>query len=127
MTPKDILLAPIYLFQGKKVKANTPRLPEPEGQRFGLLTSHQKTIDAYQDNTQVLRLMIVGDSAAAGVGAYSQDEALSGQLPKALCQNPQLMNKYNVIEWSLHATKGIPVLICYIDCMYCLNLSKPLM
>ena len=34
-TAKNLVLAPIYLYQGRQVKRNTLRLPEPDGDRFG--------------------------------------------------------------------------------------------
>lgn len=46
-----------------------------------------------------MRLLIAGDSSAAGVGASSQDEALSGQLVRHLARSFSL-------EWQLEATTG---------------------
>ncbi|HET9455615.1 MAG TPA: SGNH/GDSL hydrolase family protein [Gemmatimonadaceae bacterium] len=62
-------LAPVFALQGRYVRRVTPRLPEPPGPRTGV-----------RGDGPALRLLIVGDSAAAGVGAASQDEALSGRL-----------------------------------------------
>jgi lysophospholipase L1-like esterase len=47
----------------------------------------------------VLRLLVLGDSAAAGVGASDQGQALSGQLAAALAP------RYRV-EWQLAAKTG---------------------
>jgi lysophospholipase L1-like esterase len=47
----------------------------------------------------LLRLLVVGDSAAAGVGAATQDEALSGQLAVALAPTFRL-------HWKLLAFTG---------------------
>ena len=64
-----LALAPWLIAQGRRARARTIRLPEPPGPRAG--TSGSGT---------PLRLLITGDSAAAGVGARTQEEALSGQL-----------------------------------------------
>lgn len=48
---------------------------------------------------QTLKLLILGDSAAAGVGVLNQQEALSGQLVE------RLSSSFNV-HWTLHAKTG---------------------
>jgi lysophospholipase L1-like esterase len=50
------------------------RLPEARGERAGVTGAGDVT----------LRLLIVGDSSAAGVGVATQTEALAGQLAQAL-------------------------------------------
>ncbi len=64
-----IALGPVLLLQGRHVRRHTPRLPEPPGDRCGTTGTGPP-----------LRLLIAGDSAAAGVGAGSQDQALTGRL-----------------------------------------------
>ena len=68
-----ILLGPLLLLQGKFVRRTIEVLPEPIGQRQGRIGGGKR-----------LRLLIVGDSAAAGVGAATQDQALLGCLISAL-------------------------------------------
>lgn len=68
-----IILGPILLAQGIYVRLVTPKLPEPSGACFGA-----------EGAGKLLRLLILGDSAAAGVGSDSQSSALSGQLVSAL-------------------------------------------
>ncbi len=85
---RTVLLSPVLLPQVLWVRARTPLLPEPEGERRG---------EAGQGPD--LRLLIVGDSAAAGVGASHQDEALLGQLLQ------RLTPKFRV-RWDLRATTG---------------------
>ena len=63
-----LLLAPVIGWQGKQVRRTTLRLPEPPGERLRLPESRS------------LSVLVVGDSAAAGVGASDQSEALLGQL-----------------------------------------------
>ena len=53
-----LALAPLLVVQGWYVKRVTPRLPEAEGARQGVTGQGQR-----------LRLLVVGDSAAAGVNA----------------------------------------------------------
>ena len=83
-----ILLGPLLLLQGRHVRRVTPVLPEPPGPREGR-----------SGQGPPLRLLIVGDSAAAGVGAATQDEALSGQLAARLAQRFEL-------RWKLVARTG---------------------
>ena len=83
-----IVLAPILVAQGRHVRRVTPRLPEPPGPRSGS-----------EGTGPELRLLILGDSAAAGVGAATQEEALSGQLLS------QLRSTFRVF-WKLNAQSG---------------------
>lgn len=83
-----LALAPVLYAQGRAVRRRIPRLPEPTGARAG------KTGRGIP-----LRLLIAGDSAAAGVGAESQAEALSGQLVLAL-------NDHFRLDWRLEAGTG---------------------
>ncbi len=66
-------LGPLLLAQGHWVRRVTPVLPEPEGAREGVAGEGRE-----------IRLLVVGDSAAAGVGARSQDEALTGRIVAGL-------------------------------------------
>ncbi len=70
-----IALGPLLLLQGRHVRRVTPVLPEPPGPRQGRSGAGP-----------ALRLLILGDSAAAGVGASTQGEALSGQLVQTLAR-----------------------------------------
>ena len=84
-----LLLGPLLLLQGLYVRRVTPRLPEASGARQGLT-----------GNGVRLRLLIVGDSAVAGVGAATQDQALSGQLVARLAADFQ-------VSWQLWAQTGL--------------------
>lgn len=83
-----VALAPVLLLQGLHVRRTTPHLPEPEGPRRG-----------EAGDGPALRLLVAGDSAAAGVGATTQAEALAGRLVAALSA------RYRV-SWELLATTG---------------------
>lgn len=106
---KDVLLTPIYLYQGHKVKRDTLRLPEPEGIRCGRVKLAVAT-DSTSHGRQTLNLMIAGDSAAAGVGSQTQEQALAGKLIPAL-QQQALTDKafgqqFDELTWSVQATTG---------------------
>lgn len=82
------LLSPLLIAQALRLRARALRLPEPPGPRRG-------EVGRGPD----LRLLILGDSSAAGVGAAHQDEALSGQLAAALAPHRHL-------SWRLEARTG---------------------
>ncbi len=117
LSAKDVLLAPIYIYQGLKVKRDTVRLPEPDGERHGQAQlakpAHNATNPISSNNVtsinspdrKPLNLMIVGDSAAAGVGSETQTDALAGRLIPAL-QQTTINQQFDVINWSLQATTG---------------------
>ena len=83
-----IALIPALVIQGSRIKKNTPRLPEPEGARIGQTGSGKP-----------LSILIVGDSAAAGVGVASQEDALLGAVINELKMDYAL-------DWKLHAKSG---------------------
>ena len=83
------LLGPVFWLQGRHARRNTPLLPEPIGPRRGT---------AGQGSS--IRILIAGDSAAAGVGAQAQDDALCGQLVNRLSQ-------HFTVEWQLMAVTGL--------------------
>ncbi|MFH7766173.1 SGNH/GDSL hydrolase family protein [Acinetobacter sp. BSP-28] len=83
-----IILIPSLIIQGNAVKKNTLRLAEPEGQRQGTVGTGK-----------MLSVLILGDSAAAGVGVVTQEDALLG----AVLQ--QLKDGYE-ISYQLEATTG---------------------
>ncbi len=107
---KDVLLAPVYLYQGRKIKRDTVRLPEPNGERHGHVQLNSQlnnaTTTLKDESKQTLNLMIVGDSAAAGVGSETQQEALTGKLIPILEQLPAIHNQFDALHWSLQASTG---------------------
>ena len=107
---KDVFLAPVYLYQGHKIKRDTVRLPEPNGERHGQVQLDNPAgnlPNTLKDNRQqTLNLMIVGDSAAAGVGSQTQQEALVGNLIPILTEQPIIQTTFNKLNWSLQATTG---------------------
>lgn len=89
-----IALAPLLLWQGARVRRQALRLPEPEGPRAGVAG----------EGALALRLLIVGDSSGVGVGAATQDEALAGQLSRALAQRLSGMVRWQVLARTGHTT-----------------------
>ncbi|MGM0524612.1 MAG: SGNH/GDSL hydrolase family protein [Pseudomonadota bacterium] len=79
------LLAPWLIVQGKRVHRSTLRLPEAEGEKRGSCGTGTG-----------FNLLLIGDSAAAGVGCKTQDEALAGQLAG-------LLSKHHQVNWQLVA------------------------
>lgn len=82
------LLAPVLWVQGRRVRRNTPRLPEAAGPRTGVAGQGLP-----------VRLLVLGDSAAAGVGCTTQQEALTGQLVA-------LLAPHVTVHWTLWAQNG---------------------
>lgn len=82
------LLAPVLLAQGRHVRQIALALPEAAGLREGV-----------SGTGLPLRLVVLGDSAAAGVGVATQEEALLGQVVAPLAQSYQ-------VQWQLFARTG---------------------
>lgn len=83
-----LALAPVLIAQGLVVRSRALRLPEAAGARTGV-----------QGCGSRLGLLVLGDSAAAGVGAATQDEALVGQLRDRLA-------RHHRVDWRLVAKSG---------------------
>jgi len=83
-----LLLAPLFIAQGLYVRRVTPKLPEPTGARSGTSGSGPR-----------MSLLIAGDSAAAGVGVDTQEQALSGRLVTTLSSTQE-------VSWKLLALTG---------------------
>lgn len=103
---RDVLLAPIYFYQGRKIKRDTVRLPEPNGERHGQVQLNDAIESLKEAHKRTLNLMVVGDSAAAGVGSETQQEALIGNLIPVLTQQSAIQNQFDILNWSLQATTG---------------------
>jgi lysophospholipase L1-like esterase len=83
-----VALAQLLMVQALRLRKRALRLPEAAGPRAGTLGAGPP-----------LRLLIVGDSSAAGVGATTQSEALAGQLT-------QTLGKHYSVDWHLMASTG---------------------
>jgi lysophospholipase L1-like esterase len=67
-------LLPLLYLQGRRLRARTPRLPEASGPCTG----------RGEGAAPPIRLLVLGESTAAGVGAPSHREALAGSVAVAL-------------------------------------------
>lgn len=81
-------MAPLLIAQGMLTRWRVPKLPEPAGARSGR-----------SGIGPPLRLLVAGDSAAAGVGVESQQRALSGRLVASLASSFD-------VQWRLLARTG---------------------
>lgn len=81
--------APLLLWQGRRVRATTPRLPEAAGERSGGTSQ-----------PSVLRVLLLGDSAIAGVGCDTQEQAVTGQLLRRL-------ERQFRVQWQLVARSSL--------------------
>lgn len=85
-------LAPVLYLQASRVRRTALELPEPHGPREGI----------EGDADPALRLLVAGDSSAAGVGAPSQDEALARPLAQRLA-----LRLGRAVRWQLRAQTGL--------------------
>jgi lysophospholipase L1-like esterase len=83
-----LALGPLILAQALVVRRRIPKLPEASGPREGTAGQGPE-----------LRLLIAGDSAAAGVGASTQDEALAGRVVERLATEFR-------VAWRIEAATG---------------------
>jgi lysophospholipase L1-like esterase len=87
-----LALAPLLVLQAMATRRRAPVLPEAAGPRAGRLGQGEHE----------LRLLIAGDSSAAGVGVARQDQALAGQLTRALHRATA-----RPVQWTLIARSGL--------------------
>ena len=87
-----LVLAPVLVAQALRTRKNAPQLAEAAGPRQGRVGEGEGE----------LRLLIAGDSSAAGVGVAHQDQALAGHLSRALHRLTA-----RPVHWSLHARSGL--------------------
>jgi lysophospholipase L1-like esterase len=87
-----VALGPLLLPQSMWLKRNALRLPEAAGPREGRVGTGEP----------LLKLLVVGDSSAAGVGVADQAQALA--LPLARCLADRLGA---TVDWQLVAQTGV--------------------
>ena len=68
-----IPVAPVLIAQGRRLRRDTPRLPDAAAPWSGT-----------EPGPDPIRLLVLGDSTAAGVGADTQADALPGNLAREL-------------------------------------------
>lgn len=92
-----LALGPVLLPQAHWLRRTALRLPEAAGPREGQAGVGEP----------VLRVLVVGDSAAAGVGVANQGQALAAQLAGALSEALR-----GPIGWQLVAQSGVNTAEC---------------
>lgn len=86
-----LALSPLLVAQGLLTRARLPRLPEAAGPRAGRVGSGPR-----------LRLLVAGDSSAAGVGVAHQRDALAVPLAAQLAARAGVC-----VDWRLLARSGL--------------------
>ena len=86
-----LILSPVLVAQAIATRARLPRLPEAAGERQGIVGQGPQ-----------LRLLVAGDSSAAGVGVDSQQQALAAPLAARLAQRCGAQ-----VQWQLIAASGL--------------------
>jgi lysophospholipase L1-like esterase len=87
-----LAFGPVLLAQAARLRRTAPQLPEATGPRRGIAGR----------GTVALRLLVVGDSSAAGVGARTQREALAAPLAGILASGLR-----GSVRWQLIAESGL--------------------
>jgi lysophospholipase L1-like esterase len=90
--PAAVALSPL-LRQARRVRKRIPSLPEALGERSG--------IEHAADGTGMLRLLVIGDSTAAGVGVTYLHDALPPQLAAILAARRSC-----TVAWTVVARTG---------------------
>jgi hypothetical protein len=86
-----LALAPLLVAQAIATRRRAPVLPEADGAREGVVG----------EGAAPLRLLVAGDSSAAGVGVARQDDAVVGHLVRALHRALE-----RPVAWALRARTG---------------------
>jgi lysophospholipase L1-like esterase len=86
-----LILAPLLVAQAVATRRRAPVLPEAAGAREGVV-----------GDGPACRVLIVGDSSAAGVGVPTQDAALAGHLARTLADRAAVS-----VRWRLVAKSGV--------------------
>jgi lysophospholipase L1-like esterase len=94
MSIYKVILAPLLLAQGRRVRRTALRLPEAAGARSGLVEIESAQL--------VLKLLFVGDSTMAGVGVIHQSAALASQVSRIVAK--RLVRS---VQWQLVAKSGV--------------------
>lgn len=88
-------LSPLIVWQGVRLRRATPRLPEAEGDRAGVVAG---------PGAGVLRLLVLGESTAVGVGVSDQRDALGFRVAGELARRTD-----GRVEWHVVGRTGATV------------------
>lgn len=84
-------LLPIMYFQGKKIRKNTPKLPEAGNPQGYIKTAAEKT----------LKILAIGESTIAGIGVDFHANGFIGSLAKEISEKTN-----SSILWRVYAKSG---------------------
>ncbi len=84
-------LLPLMYYHGEKIRHSVPELPEAKGVEGEIRIN----------TDQVFRLLTIGESTIAGIGAPTHEEAFTGSLAKKLTEKWQ-----KNIHWKVYARSG---------------------
>jgi len=93
-------LLPIVLAQGYWLRKTTPRLPDAPGPLQGVVAG----------GGEALRLIALGESTVAGIGARTHETGLAGQLSLSIARRVKRR-----VEWSVVARSGINARNCRVE------------
>lgn len=97
-----LALAPLLVAQALRTRRRALVLPEPDGERSGRVPLRDGPPAATGEPGPPLRLLVAGDSSAAGVGVAHQRDALAAQLAEALQARLR-----RPVAWQLKARTGL--------------------
>ncbi|OJT00991.1 SGNH/GDSL hydrolase family protein [Marinobacter nauticus] len=86
------LLFPVLLYQGKRTRRTTPRLPEASGSPCG----------QFGEGEPARRVLVIGESTAAGVGVDNHEQGLASQLARQIHERTG-----QTIAWHTFGVNGI--------------------
>lgn len=101
LTLAKIVLGPLLLWQGKRLRKTALRLPEPAGPRHGKEWP-PASMHLQAQAAPPLNLLVVGDSSAAGVGVETQAQAFAQPLARELAAR-----RGRRVHWQLVAKSGV--------------------
>ncbi|KAA2261334.1 SGNH/GDSL hydrolase family protein [Solihabitans fulvus] len=93
--PAALFLLPLLAAQGYRVRSRTPRLPE------AATTAGTAPARDERDGEPALRLAVLGDSVAAGVGVSDNADGIAGQVAVALAERTG-----RAVSWRVSARSG---------------------
>jgi lysophospholipase L1-like esterase len=100
-------LLPVIAWQGLRVRRTTVVLPEAGGPRTGLVAAPDRASDLPSSAQTTgaaagpFQLLVLGESTAAGVGAQTHAEALTGHLAALLAESTR-----QPVQWTVVARSG---------------------
>jgi lysophospholipase L1-like esterase len=96
-----LVILPVIIIQAIWVRKKTLRLPEPPGARQ---LKSEPSDSKSEDKKIPFNVLVIGDSAAAGVGVSTQSDALTGKLYQALSHS---LGESYAVSVTLHARTGL--------------------